>query len=194
MNIGFDVDGVLTDIYTFQMKYGKRVFGRSAINKNCYDIKDMFGCTETQRKGFWIKSIWRYGIFEKPRDYASEFINKLNENGDNVYIITSRAFCTKRNVLGKLFRAMLRSWLKRNGIKYDGIFFCDDDTAADEKLEYCQKLNISWMFEDTEANIRKICEYTRVVCMVTEYNKNVFGERILRINSFRDLDVQKLYI
>ncbi len=192
MNIGFDVDGVLTDIHKFQLKYGERTFGHKAVKSNCYDIKDMFGCTEKERKSFWIKNIWRYGIFEKPREHAAEFIGKLKENGNAVYILTSRVFCTKRNVFGKIFRTMLKTWLRRNGIEYDGIFFCNVDTAAEEKLEYCRKLDIAWMFEDTANNIRRISEYSRVVCIDTEYNRDICGERIVRINGFRDIDADAL--
>ena len=46
MRIGIDVDGVLTNLQDYQLKYGKKYFGENVvINENGYDIQDIFGCS-----------------------------------------------------------------------------------------------------------------------------------------------------
>ena len=46
MNIGIDVDGVLVDMESYQMKYGKRYFedklGMKKKNPAGYDIEDIY--------------------------------------------------------------------------------------------------------------------------------------------------------
>lgn len=58
MNIGLDVDGVLVDTQTFQLREGKKYFGKkygiSAKNPDMFEVMDVFECTKKQREAFWI--------------------------------------------------------------------------------------------------------------------------------------------
>ena len=53
MNIGLDVDGVLVDVRTFQLREGKRYFekkfGISIKNPDMFEVQDVFECTKKQR-------------------------------------------------------------------------------------------------------------------------------------------------
>lgn len=187
MNIGVDVDGVLTDIAAFQIKHGEKYFKRTPANKSCYYIKDMFECTNEESKKFWIKYVWKYCLLEKPRKNAPEFMQYLKKQGHQIYIITSRAYCTKRNVMGIIFRFMLKFWLKKNGFPYDAIYYSNEDNSASEKLQYCQKLNITVMFEDGIENIMAIKQQASVVCISTDYNQNLQDEDITKVSGFDEL-------
>ena len=184
MNIGFDVDGVLTDIAEFQIKHGEKYFKRTPTNKGCYDIKDMFECTNKESKRFWIKYIWKYCLLEKPRNNASEFMKSLKKQGHKIYIITSRVYCTKQNLIGIIFRFMLKFWLKKNGFPYDAIYFCSERNSASEKLKYCQRLNVAVMFEDSIENIMAIKQQSSIICINTNYNQNLQDEYITRVSGF----------
>lgn len=184
MNIGFDVDGVLTDIATFQINHGTKYFKRMPTNVNCYDVKGMFECNEKESKKFWKKYIWKYCLLERPRKYASTFMLKLRKQGHKIYIITSRVHCTEQNVMGCIFRFMLKFWLRRNGFSYDQIYFCDDENSATEKLNYCKKLNVTVMFEDNVENIMALKKQAKVICMHTDYNQDLHAEDVMKISKF----------
>ena len=88
MKIGFDVDGVLTDLENYQLKYGKKYFGEDKlVNEDEIDIKEMFNCTKQEREKFWIKYIWKYCFMPFEEDMGA-LIRKLKEEGDEIYIIT----------------------------------------------------------------------------------------------------------
>ena len=87
-NIGVDVDGVLTNLEKFQLENGKKFFGENKIvNKNAYDVKDIFDCSSSEREKFWLKYIWKYSIEEEMTPYASDVLNKLKDEGNKIYII-----------------------------------------------------------------------------------------------------------
>ena len=49
MKIGFDVDGVLTDLENYQLEYGKKYFGEDKlVNENGYTIQEIFGCSKEE--------------------------------------------------------------------------------------------------------------------------------------------------
>lgn len=174
MRIGFDVDGVLTYLEEYQLKYGKKHFKNvQNVDETKYDICDIFHCSKKEREEFWTKAIWRYCLTEPVRQDAKKLIDKLKEDGDEIYIITGRAHTAEDNLLGSLFRQMLEYWLKKNGIRYDGIYYCSEDKSSLEKYRICQELNIDIIFEDKSENIDKIKEIADVICMETKYNRGI---------------------
>ena len=89
MNLGLDVDGVLVDVRTFQLREGKRYFekkfGISIKNPDMFEVQDVFECTKKQREAFWIKYIWKYCLKEPMTDNAAEVVNKLRKEGHNYH-------------------------------------------------------------------------------------------------------------
>ncbi len=187
MNIGFDVDGVLTDYYKYQVERGEEFLGRPPENLKGHEVRKIFNCTASERRRFWAHCIWRYFWSEEPREGAAEYVNRLKENGHDIYLITSRAYCAGKNPIGIVFRRMLRRWLKKNGIPYDKICFCDEEIAADDKLRYCLKYKISYMFEDSVSNLMKIKDITNAICFKAPYNEHIDFDNIRMIESFTDI-------
>ena len=108
MKIAFDVDGVLTDLESFQLKYGKKYFKDKLpeeINEEEIDIQGIFNCTKTEREKFWIIYIWKY-CFEPFEEEMGSLIRKLKNEGDDIYIVTGRAHTTEKGLTGALFRKM----------------------------------------------------------------------------------------
>ena len=141
MNIGLDIDGCLTDIENFHLKYGvpffEKKFNKHVVNEYGKSIRQLFDCTSAEEARFWLKHMIKYTIKDPVREGAADFTNWAYENGHKVYIITSRAFSTKENIIGKLARWAVRRWLKKSGIQYEEITFCDED-----KLPALKKYNV----------------------------------------------------
>lgn len=90
MNVAFDIDGVLTDLEKFQIEYGRKYFGREEKNKKGSSIRELFACSEVEEYNFWKKYLLLYAMNWPVREGAREIINKIAEEGNKIYFITSR--------------------------------------------------------------------------------------------------------
>lgn len=186
MNLGLDIDGVLTDIEKYQFKYGipffKQNYNKDVVNESGKDIKKIFDCTKEEELKFWKKNLVRYAIVESARDNAAEYTKWAYESGHHIYIITSRIFSTKQNFLGKLMRFIVKNWLKRNNIRYDDIFFCDED-----KADAIKKYNVEYMVEDDPDNINALKDLTQIICMNAKCNEHITDDKVKRCYNFSEI-------
>lgn len=187
MNIGVDVDGVLVDLDGYQQRHGRAYFGKKEADETHYDIQESFSVTRKERMMFWRKYIWRYCICEPIRDNAAKVIRQFQEDGHKVYIITGRVYVTQKGPWGALFRHMLLSWLKRNGVAYDKIILCSEKRSTEEKTLACEKLGIDVMIEDKRENVNALSKITKVLCFDARYNRDCKGENIVRVHDFNSI-------
>ena len=187
MNIGIDVDGVLTDIQGFNRKYAppffKRKFNRDIVDETPYDIRDMFQCPEDERYAYWKRYLLQYAIAEPARKDAKKIVRKLHEDGHGIYIISKRVFTCRQDFKGKLMRFILRNWLWRNGIRYKELIFCDND-VQDSKRAACLDKQIDVMIDDEPVNIHAIAPIAKIICFDASYNRDCAGENIVRAKDF----------
>lgn len=181
MNIGFDIDGVLTNIGQFQIQEGRKFFKREPINKNGFTIQEMFGCTAEEEHDFWANpkynNLLKYSITYPARNGIANTIKKLRDDGDNIYIITSRKFTDNDGLSGKIMRTIVKEWLKVNKIEYDKIVFCGDSKREAIKDNY-----ISIMVEDNVDNINELSKYADMICIDCDYNQSVSENMAKRVN------------
>lgn len=190
LNIGVDVDGVLADIEKYQLKYGKKYFNNvdeKNINYEGFDIKEIFNCTDSEREKFWVKYIWNYCLKEPARKNASIVLRKLHNEGNKIYIITSRAHVTENNIVGEIFRKMLYTWLDNEKIPYDDITLCAEKNSEIDKYTACQKYDIDVMIDDKYENVMCLQEITKVLCFDAKYNQRCVGDNIIRVHSFNEV-------
>jgi 1-acyl-sn-glycerol-3-phosphate acyltransferase len=208
VNIAFDVDGVLNDIENFQLKYGLIFFKKKYIqnyykqygvlldesniadsdiiaNPNGYGIKEVFNCTDEEETEFWTKYTFKF-FFEHSRKGISEVIKKLRDQGNKIFIISSRALTTENSSIGKFMRILLNEWLKREKIEYDDIIYCSVDNSSMDKVEACKENSIDIIVEDKKENIEALSSITNVICMNTRNNTGIEGKNIIRINNLEE--------
>jgi len=190
MNIGIDIDGVLTDIQDFHFRHAprffKKRFNRDVVDKTPYDIRDIFKCPESEYKAYWKKHLLRYAIFEPARKGAKTTVRQLRKDGHKIFIISKRVFTCQDDFMGKLMRFIVRNWLWRNGIKYNEIVFCDND-IEDSKRTACLEKQIDVMIDDEAVNIYAVAPITRVICFDTSYNRGCAGESIVRVRNWGEI-------
>ena len=189
MRIGVDLDGVLTNMEEYQLKYGKKYFKKSddEIDVTAIDIKDIFKVSKSEREKFWTKYIWKYCLIEAPKMNSVATLKKLKEEGHSIHIITGRAHTTETGKLGDIFRKMVFMWLKKNDIPYDTIDFCKEDGSEEDKLRICKKLNIDVMIDDKTENNIAISKIAKVLCFNALYNQNCEGNNIVRVYNFNQV-------
>lgn len=175
MNIGLDVDGVLTDFEWFLDFYARKMFGRKfKVDIKQYKFADRFCCSPEYEVKFYARYLWRY-IHKIPiRESAAVIIKALREQGNKIFIITARALASSNsNPISLMMRNILEKWLKRNGVEYDGIYFVDSYNSAVEKCALAKNLRLDYFVEDDPHNILALGHITQVICISANYNLGI---------------------
>jgi len=190
MNIGIDIDGVLTDIQSYNMKHAPafflKKFGKEVKDAGKYDIRDIFDCSQEELIAYWKKYLLRYAVTEPAYKNAKKVIRKFRKSGHKIYIITKRVFTCQNDFLGKLMRFIVRNWLWRNGIRYDEIVFCDND-IPDSKGTACRTKNIDIMIDDEIVNIEAIAPVAKVICFDATYNHGYEHDNVIRAYNWDEI-------
>lgn len=188
MKIGIDIDGVLTDFEKWQLDFGSKFFikyNKEIVNPEGYDSDIIFNVTKDLDSLFWHKYLYEYAKKEPARKFAAEVIDKLKEEGYEIYIITARYLTSRNDEIGNEMRNIVIHWLKENNINYDKIIFSPED-----KLNTCIDNNISIMIEDKVENINNISKIIPVICVDARYNKVCSGKNIFRAYTWYDVYYQ----
>ena len=179
MNIAFDIDGVLTDFEWFLNVYGARYFSKKfhmdarVVNHETSKIAERFGYGAKEETAFYTRYLLWYARKMPIRENAAATIRALRQEGHKVYLITARVFANHNNLVGKLMRGILKNWLRKNRVSYDGIHFVSVSNSAEEKRKLCEQLQIDIMVEDDPENIVEISKVCKVVCMLADYNQSI---------------------
>ena len=179
MRIGIDIDGVLTDLSRFYLDYGAKFAFENhmykIVNPNGYGIDDILNLEKGSYRDFWLKYDDYYTKKIYTREFASEVIEKLKNEGNEIHLITAR------NPKKEQDESWTTDWLKENNIYYDNLTF------TNEKLDCCKNNNIDLMIEDTVNNIVSISKIIPVICFDTRYNQGCEGKNITRCYSWYDI-------
>lgn len=186
MRIGIDIDGCINNQHDFVVNYGCKYISDNNLN---YIIKDytaenteqIFGWTKEIALKFW-KEYRQVLVKENIRPFCTEVINKLFDENNEVYIITSRYNgdiwwdSESRNNAEDI----TINFFENNNIKYTDIIF------SQNKLDTIKQYNIDIMLEDNINNIELISSLIPVFVMDNEYNKKIDSENTIRCYCWYD--------
>ena len=184
MNIGIDIDGVLTNDDDYLID----TITKYVLENNLEGLKRPY--VYEYGKVNWSKSIldnyrekyfWDYCKNEPTRKYASEVIKKLKDEENNIYIITSRHFTTEKTKEGEKSREITKKWLEKNKIIYDELYFSPDKTKEIDSLK------IDIMIEDSPETIPTFVKHTHVFCYDCRYNRELRLDNMTRVFSWYDI-------
>lgn len=186
MRIGIDIDGVLTNIERFIIDYATKYCIDNdlpiKIEPGFYNESEVLNWTEEQTLKFWNEYIIYYATKYPAREFASEVINKLKEEGYEIYIVTARCeWGLPPESYGKM-KTFVDEWLKENNIYYDKIIYTEGS-----KLPYCVGNYVEIMIEDSPENIKDLSSKIPVLCFDCKYNESLEGENITRVYSWYDV-------
>lgn len=189
MNIGIDIDGVLTNIAEFALEKGlefcKETGKGKLIKISSYDTKEAFGWDEETDNAFWKKYLFLYATENPVIDGASENIKKLKKDGNNLYIITARGLAgpdvTNIEIRDKM-RNIVKDWLSKNDIVYDEIIFTTED-----KSQAIKDKKIDVMIDDSPYNLKSLSKITKMICYDWPYNRDVNNENIYRCYNWDEI-------
>ncbi|MBP3618717.1 MAG: 1-acyl-sn-glycerol-3-phosphate acyltransferase [Lachnospiraceae bacterium] len=99
--------------------------------------------------GLEIDKVIEQDDHEKKSQYSNEvnLIRGLEEKGVQFHVITERKCVTDRNLRGYIARRNVTKYLKRLGLNFKSIQFCDAERSRQDKLLACRKLGVDAMIE-----------------------------------------------
>lgn len=194
MNIGIDIDGVLTDVRKFTIEEGLKYCEENQkgklVNPDAYSSEDVFDWDEETDLDFWKKNIFKYAETNPVIDGAENNIKKLKADGHKLYIITARWLASPKTKkyfgqaedITEKMRNTVKEWLIKNDIVYDKIIFSEED-----KSKYIIENNIDVMIEDSPNNLKELSKITKMICMDWGYNRDIENENIYRCYNWNEI-------
>ena len=164
MKIGIDIDDTLTsfsDIYYSELqkwllKKGIIKYGENIFSKDVKDIKFDF-------KEFWNNCMLDITLNIECKNGASEIINKLLNEGHEVYIITARS-----NNFFDGYIEKTKKWLGKRNINYTDSYFNSND-----KLDVMKFLKLDVMIDDNKQVIDNALDLNiKGIIMNTMFNSD----------------------
>lgn len=180
MNIGIDIDGVIT-----HEKKGKENIWLRALNnyfenkitrkKDVYNFTEAYDIPLEDLKEFLGQKL--HEIYSKVdiAPGAKEIIDKIKAKGHTIYLITARH---------KKFRPLTIKWLEQHHINYDYLYH------EDQKAKLAVEKNIKLFIEDNQSNTIDLLNENIPVILVDKYhNKEVPDREILyRADNWKQIE------
>lgn len=182
MNIGIDIDGVLTDFEREALDFATKMCVEEnwpiKINLSKYDETEAYNWNHEQANKFWNKYIIKYFSETPVRNFAPEVIEKLMQEGHKIILITARDNYGMPSEHYGEEQQITKDWLEKNNIKYDKLIF------ETEKLGPCIENHIDVMIEDSPTNILDLSKQIKVIKFDCQYNKDVNNENVITAYSW----------
>lgn len=184
MRIGIDIDGCITN----EDEYRRAFMDKYCLEKGYPYLDDPYGYEikaswwthkiEDDYRSLYQETYFRYAIV---RYGCKEVLNRLKEEGHEIYLITGRYPAFFDTEEGKKTRAITREWLMKNEIPFDKLVF-----TGFPKTQYIKAENVDVMIEDYEGTIRDCVKEFPTYCFDNSYNRGLELENMTRIYSWYD--------
>lgn len=179
MNIGIDIDGVVTKEKKGQENIWLRAlnnyFSKKIIRKkDVYDFKRAYDLPLEDLQEFLNQKLYDVYSSVDIADNAKETIDHLIKNGHTIYLITARH---------QEFRPLTIKWLQQHDVNYNYLFH--EHNKADLAVEK----NIKLFIEDNQSNTAQLLEKNIPVILVDKYhNQNIKEQKkLLRVNNWLEI-------
>lgn len=176
IKIGIDIDDVITDTFITMKRYIDKYDDNSDIHSHIEEV--MRGEMPTQGiKNFFTENIINIMKSAKIKKDASEVIQELLNEGNQIFIITARG-----EMKFKGSEQVTLQYLKLHNINYTKILF-----NSFEKSTICKNYNIDVMVDDSIKYCLEIeKENMRSILFTSIVNKSS-NTTVKRVNNWREL-------
>ncbi|MGM0445931.1 MAG: 5' nucleotidase, NT5C type [Bacillota bacterium] len=180
MNIGIDIDGVITNEKQGQENIWLRSLNNYFENKitrkkNVYNFSEAYDIPLEDLRDFINNKIHEVYSTVDVYPNAKNIIDKIRENGHLVYLITARH---------KEFRPLTIKWLEQHNINYDYLFH------EDQKANLAVEKNIKLFIEDNQSNTISIVKKGIPVILMDKYHNRELKENkdVYRVHNWKQID------
>ena len=167
MNIGIDIDDTINNLHkvliTKGYAFNKKENISFKINVNEWHWDKAFGWDDETAKRFLNENIEQAYLEAEIKENASNIINKLQDNGHRIFIITSRSVEHCKDPY-----AVSEEWLNKHNIKFDKLI-----VGARDKASVCTDNNIDVFIDDHVGFCEGVSKTnTKVLMFNSPYNQN----------------------
>ena len=180
MKIGIDIDDTIT--YTNELlvkealKFDEEYLNdRGFQDETKYSFREMFYWTTEDVEKF-IKYLRGSNLLYnvEPIEGSLEYINRLNEEGNEIYFITKRMNSLK-------IKNLTKKWLKQHGYKYKKVYFYIKD-----KAQFCKKNKIDLLI-DNDVPTAKECIELKQNYILKQDGYNYKNKELNLIDKWEDI-------
>jgi ASC-1-like (ASCH) protein/uncharacterized HAD superfamily protein len=181
MRIGIDVDGTLTNIIDSVIAYGQEYeiennLGNKLSNPKSDFIGHAFEWGNEIGNKFWKENFPKINQVE-PRPLVRKYLEKLREEGHQIYIVTARSDDELNNP-----QKFTIKWLKKHRIPFDKVI-----ANAVDKGPICKENNIDVFIDDLPKNCESaVANGIKTYVINSLSNENYHNEKVMRVYSFVD--------
>lgn len=182
MRFGFDIDDTLINLrehafHIYNKKLNRNVGLEVFRQLKTVEIHEAFGMDKDEGGKMWTSLLEEIYFTDCPAfDGAIEFLNRLHEEGHEIFYITSRpkGYCPRT-----------KDWVKNLGFPVkDEHFFCG--MQDDEKINIIKDLQLDYYFDDKPAVLETLNDIpTKVFVKDQSYNEHVRIPRVTDWTTFR---------
>lgn len=175
MRIGIDIDDTITNTQAKIDEIAKEIENLEIYDNSKHWFYERYNCSLEDDDKFLRKHVENFMSNASVKDGASLYINKLHDNGYEIYIITARSNHYSENVPD-----ITKEYLDKNNIIYDKLLLnCHDKAKA------CKDYNIDIMIDDSIEHISDIENIgIKTIVMDNEYNQDIGS---LRAHTWKDV-------
>lgn len=169
MRIGIDMDDTITDTWNYMLEDVSKEFNIELSmlkeKKNAYAklLTDDFGISldEYYQK---MRPVYQRHVLNLPlQKEADKYINKLHDEGNEIYFITARETLFYNDPYG-----LSKEYLTKNNIYFDKLI-----TDAKNKEKTCEEYNIDILIDDRYTTIEKVINNgKKAIIFDTNWNRN----------------------
>lgn len=169
MRIGIDMDDTITDTWNYMLEDVSKEFNIELSmlkeKKNAYAklLTDDFGISldEYCQK---MRPVYQRHVLNLPlQKEADKYINKLHDEGNEIYFITARETLFYNDPYG-----LSKEYLTKNNIYFDKLI-----TDAKNKEKICEKYNVDILIDDRYTTIEKVINNgKKAIIFDTNWNRN----------------------
>ncbi len=182
MNIGIDIDNVISKfdeaLEKEFLKHDKELRNTGIINPNKHMTEGMFDWTDEEIWSFYLENIERIVQNLDVIDGAKEYIEKLQEDGNTIVIITGRDNGEYSDPYN-----MTKKWLKEKEIPYDKLILTK---YKGEKTKKCIENGIDVMIDDSR-EICKECFQNNITTLIMDKPCNREVKEITRVYNWKEI-------
>ena len=182
--IGIDIDNVLSNFDEILLeeflKHDKELRNTGIVNNDIYITKGMFDWSKEEQDEFYYNNIERIAKSLEVLKDAPEYIRKLKEEGNEIYIISGR----DNGEYSDPYK-MTIDWLNKYNIVYDKLILTDAYNSL-EKAKICLENDIDIMIDDSTRILLEVYNSgITALLMDTPYNRKI--NNLQRVHSWKEI-------
>lgn len=168
MRVGLDIDNVITNfdktILKEFIKEDKNKRNTGIVDSNAKHITEgMFDWSKEEVQEFFCNNMEKLAEKLEPRDGAKYYIDKMLNDGHEIYLISHRAYPHYNQPF-----EITQNWLKDNNINYTKLIL----SKSTDKSPECIENKIDIMFDDVLSNCIKM-KKSSINCYLMRTNYNM---------------------